>query len=156
MRPRSRAGRVRPDDNPALARRQCRRVAVPVPGAVVRAGVELAVRLLPGLDDRVRYRAEFAADLAVLGPAGRLRYVAGVLSRIFALRAALGSTPTRAEEDAMTAPTTRPRFFVRCRVLRMHDWVSRSAEDGSRFLACRRCGREKGEVRWGPDNTIGA
>ena len=123
------------------------------PSAVARAGVEIAVRALPDLDDRLRYRAEFAADLAALGPAGQLRYAAGVLSQIFALRTALGSTPTRAEEAAMTVSTGH-RFHWRCRLFGAHDWVSRSAEDGSRYVACRRCGKEKGEVY--PGNTIGA
>ncbi len=75
-----------------------------------------------------------------------------MLRQTFALRAALGSTPTRAEEDAMSA-TTR-RFHWQCRILGAHDWVSRSAADGSRYVACRRCGKEKGEVY--PGNTIGA
>jgi hypothetical protein len=118
---------------------------VPVPGAVARAGVEIAVRALPDLDDRLRYRAEFRADLHELPRAAQLRYAAGVLSQTFALRAALGSAPTRAEEDAMTVPTPR-RFFWQCRLLGAHDWVSRSAEDGSRFVACRRCGKEKGDT----------
>jgi hypothetical protein len=76
-------------------------------GAVARAGVELAVRALPDLDDRLRYRAEFAAELAVLGRIDRLRFAAGVLSQTFALRAALGSGPNRSEEDAMTVTTRR-------------------------------------------------
>ena len=122
---------------------------MPAPGAVARAGVELAVRALPDLDDRLRYRAEFAADLAVLGPVGRLRYAAGVLSQTFALRAALGSVPTRAEEDAMTVSTPR-RFFWQCRLFGAHDWVSRSAEDGSRYVACRRCGKYKDYQHAGP------
>ncbi len=119
------------------------------PTAVARALVELTVRGLSELDDRLRYRAEFLADLHRLPPAAQLRYAAGVLSQMFALRAALGSAPTRAEEAAMTAPT-RTSFFFRCHVLRMHDWVSRSAEDGSRYLVCRRCGRDTGEVYGGP------
>jgi hypothetical protein len=123
------------------------------PGAVARAGVELAVRALPDLDDRLRYRAEFAAELAVLGRIDRLRFAAGVLSQTFALRAALGSGPNRSEEDAMTV-TTRRTFHWQCRLFGAHDWVSRSAEDGSRYVACRRCGKEKGEVY--PGNTIGA
>jgi hypothetical protein len=122
------------------------------PVAPARAGVELAVRLLPRLDDRLRYRAEFAADLAVLGRGAQLRYAAGVLAQIVALRAALGASPTRAEEDAMTTTTRRP-FHWQCRLLGAHDWVSRSAEDGSRYVACRRCGKEKGEVYTG--NIIG-
>ena len=120
---------------------------------VARAGVELAVRVLPDWHDRLRYRAEFLAELHGLSKAGQLRYTAGVLSQMFALRSALGASPTRAEEDAMSITTTT--FHWRCRILGMHAWVSRSTDDGGRYLVCRRCGRDKGEARWGPDNTIG-
>ncbi len=111
------------------------------PLAVARSGVEIAVRLLPDLDDRLRYRAEFLADLHSLRPAGQLRYAAGVLSQAFALRAALGSAPSRVEEDAMTttAPVRVP--FFRCRLFRWHRWVTRSTEDGDRYVACAECGR---------------
>jgi hypothetical protein len=112
----------------------------PVP--LARAAVGLAVRPLPELDDRLRYRAEFTADLATLPALSQLRYAAGVLSQTFALRAALDSEPTRSEEDAMTV-TTRRRFYWQCRLFGAHRWVSRSAEDGSRFVACSRCGKEK-------------
>ncbi len=54
------------------------------PTAVARALVELAVRGLSELDDRLRYRAEFLADLHRLPPAAQLRYAAGVLSQMFA------------------------------------------------------------------------
>ena len=121
---------------------------------VAKAGVDLAVRVLPALDDRLRSRAEFLAELHSLPPAGQLRYTAGVLSQTFALRAALGSTPSRVEEDAMTL--TQTPFSWRCSVLRTHRWVARSTEDGVRYLVCRRCGRDKGEASWGPGNTIGA
>jgi len=128
-------------------------VAAPI--ALARAGVELAVRALPRLDDRLRYRAEFAADLAVLGRTAQVRYAAGVLSQTYALRAALGSAPTRPEEDAMTAPDSPTRVpFLRCRVFRWHRWVVRSTEDGERFSACADCGRIK--IYRGPDNTVGA
>jgi hypothetical protein len=123
------------------------------PLPLARAGVGLAVRVLPELDDRLRYRAEFLAELHGLSVAGQLRYAVGVLSQTFALRAALGSTPSRVEEDAMTI--TRTRFYWRCRVLRTHRWVARSTEDGVRYLVCHRCGRDKGEASWGPHNTIG-
>jgi hypothetical protein len=46
---------------------------------------------------------------------------------------------------------TRTTFYWRCRVLRAHDWVSRSTEDGGRHLVCRRCRRDKGEASWDPD-----
>lgn len=105
--------------------------------------VELAVRRLPRLDDRLRYRAEFLADLHYLSPGAQLGYAAGVLSQSFALRAALGATPTRAEEDAMTLNPARRPGTLRCRVFRWHNWTVRSAEDGGRYLACGRCGRER-------------
>jgi hypothetical protein len=124
------------------------------PLPLARAGVELAVRVLPELDDRLRYRAELRAEMHALPPLAQLRYAAGVLSQTYALRAALGDIPSRVEEDAMTITRTRP-FYWRCRVLRTHRWMARSTEDGVRYLVCGRCGRDKGEARWGPDNTIG-
>ena len=117
--------------------------------AVARAGVYLSVRALPDWHDRLRYRAEFLAELHGLSSVDQLRYAAGVLSQIFALRAALGSAPSRVEEDAMTITTTR-RFFWRCRMLRWHRWVVRSTEDGSRYLTCARCGRDRDDTEWGP------
>ena len=109
---------------------------------VARRGVELAVRALPDWHDRLRYRAEFLAELHDLSRAAQLRYAAGVLSQTFALRAALGSIPSRVEEDAMTITTTRT-FFWRCRVFRWHRWVVRSTEDGGRYSTCVRCGRDR-------------
>jgi hypothetical protein len=43
----------------------------------------------------------------------------------------------------------------RCRVLRVHDWRLRSAEDGARYRQCSVCGKDD-PGRMGPDNTIGA
>ena len=122
------------------------------PLALARAATELAVRPLPELDDRLRYRAEFLADLHALTALGQVRYAAGVLSRTFALRAALGEAPTGAEEAAMSL--ARPRVPIwRCRILRLHDWVTRSTEDGGRYLTCARCGRDRGESLYGPNAT---
>ena len=109
---------------------------------MARAGVELAVRALPDRHDRLRYRAEFSAELHELPPAAQLRYAAGVVSQTLALRAALGASPTRAEEAAMSSTTTRRAFSWRCRVLRWHRWVVRSTEDGGRYSTCARCGRD--------------
>lgn len=110
------------------------------PLPLARAAVDLAVRPLPERD-RDRYRAEFTADLVSLPAAGQLRYAAGVLSQTFALRAALGASPARAEEAAMTAPTAARVPFFRCRVFRWHRWVTRSTDDGDRYAACAACGR---------------
>jgi hypothetical protein len=79
-----------------------------------------------------------------------------VLSQTFALRAALDATPSSVEEDAMTITTTRSRDW-RCRFLRRHHWVTRSAEDGGRYQTCARCGRDQSE--WpggGPDTGLAA
>jgi hypothetical protein len=120
---------------------------------IARAGVGLAVRALPDLHDRLRYRDEFVAELHGLPPGEQLRYTAGVLSQTFALRAALGSAPSRVEEDAMTL--TRTRFYWRCRVLRVHHWVVRSTEDGGRYNTCLRCGRDRGDVTPGSGPNVG-
>jgi hypothetical protein len=113
------------------------------PLAVARAGVELAVRALPDWHDRLRYRAEFSAELHGLTPAAQLRYTAGVVSQSLALRAALGPSPSRAEEAAMSSTTTPRAFSWRCTVFRWHRWVVRSTEDGGRYSTCRRCGRDR-------------
>jgi hypothetical protein len=118
------------------------------PLTVARAGVELSVRALPDWEDRLRYRAEYLAELHDLAPAGQLRYTVGVLSQTFALRTALGSSPNRAEEDAIMITTTQVRFW-RCRVFHMHRWVSRSTEDGARYLVCARCGRDRDDIPFG-------
>ncbi len=114
------------------------------PLGIARLAVGLAVRALPRPDDRLRWQAELTADLAVLGAAAQLRYAAGVLTQTFALRAALGSSPTRAEAAATTLTASGRRSF-RCRVLRHHRWSIRSTEDGSRYQACTRCDRERAE-----------
>lgn len=88
-----------------------------------RAGCELAVRRLPDLNDRLRYRAEFLADLHALTPAAQMRYAAGVLSQAVALRAALDASPTRSEEDAMSLTTAERSFNWRCRLFRKHRYV---------------------------------
>jgi hypothetical protein len=111
--------------------------------ALARLGVELTVRMLPTWQHRLRYRAEFLAELPDLSPADQLRYAAGVLSQTFALRAALGAAPTRVEENAMTV-TSGKRF--RCRYLRWHDWQTFRNPDGERYRACSVCDREEPRV----------
>jgi hypothetical protein len=120
--------------------------------ALAHAGVELAARVLPTPGDRRRYRAEFLAEMDDLGPGERLRYAAGVLSRTVALRAALGASPSRTEEDAMTLSSTTVPFW-RCRVLRLHRWVSHSTEDGGLYEACAGCGEDRGPAGLGPMTT---
>ena len=112
------------------------------PHPVARIGLGLAARALRRPGDRARYRAEFLAELHDLPPGGQLRFTAGVLSQTFALRAALGSSPTRAEEDAMTLTTAQKPFNWRCRLFRKHHYVVRSTEDGGRYRTCVRCGHD--------------
>jgi hypothetical protein len=122
------------------------------PLAVARLGVELAARLLHGRVDRERYRAEFLAELHDLEPADQLRHAVGVLSRSLALRAALRAAPSCAEEDAMFL-SAAPVPFWRCRVLRLHSWVTRSTEDGQRYQACSQCGEDRGPAAAGMMST---
>lgn len=58
-------------------------------------------------------------------------------------------TSTCPEEEAMTTKSTGRRFSVRCALLLWHDIVVRSAEDGSRYRVCRRCGRERSSTPGG-------
>jgi hypothetical protein len=47
-------------------------------------------------------------------------------------------------------PTGARMSNWRCRVLRWHDWVARSTEDGDRYTTCARCGRDRGIVGYPP------
>jgi hypothetical protein len=111
-----------------------RRVAV-VPA--VRWAVGVAARALPTAADRRRYHAEFVAELHDLPPAEQLRYAAGVLSQVPALRGALRTHSHPTEEVAM--PST-----FRCRALRWHHWTHRAAPHHGHIRVCIRCGREQG------------
>ena|SRR5688500_6270790 len=123
----------------------------PIPMA--RIGVGLAARALPTRSARERYAAEFLAELHGLPPAAQLRHTAGVLSQAFALRAALGSSPSQIEEKTM--PITPLGRRLRCRLLRWHDWHTYSTEDGGLFKACTVCHKDH-PGQMGPFNTIGA
>ena len=111
------------------------------PLAIARAGVRLATRALPTQAARDRYEAEFLAELYGLDPWRQIRHTAGVLLRIVALRAALGSWPAQ-EDVVIETPNRKP--FWRCRMFRMHDFVVRYTEDGDRYQQCVRCGTDRG------------
>ena len=68
----------------------------PDTGAMAPAG-----QLWSTITDMAKW-AGFLADLQSLAPSDQLRHAVGVLSQTLALRAALGPSPTRAEEAAMT------------------------------------------------------
>jgi hypothetical protein len=114
------------------------------PSVLARAGAALATRLLPTGTARTRYRDEFLAELHDLTPAAQLGHITALLIRGAALRAAL--------EDAVDTMGARVPFW-RCRVFRWHDFVRRSNPDGGLYQACRRCGRDRGPVGYGPMTT---
>jgi hypothetical protein len=123
----------------------------PIPAA--RIGVELAARMLPTRPARARYTSEFLAELYGLPPAAQLRHTVGVLSQVFALRAALGSSSSPIEEKAV--PSTPLGRRLRCRILRWHHWHTYSTTDGGRYKACTVCHKDH-PGQMGPSNTIGA
>jgi hypothetical protein len=115
-------------------------VELPPPVAAARIGVDLTVRCL-AVRDRRRYRAEFLADLSGLSPSAQRRYAVGVLSQVFALRAALGAA--HVEEDPMGTMVTSTRWQrFRCHVLHWHHWARMSNPDGERYLGCTVCGTD--------------
>jgi hypothetical protein len=105
---------------------------------VATATLALALRLLPR-DHRDRYRRELAAELYDVAPADRLRYSQHVLSRSWALRAALRAQPVSTIGDStMSKP-------LRCR-LGLHDWYVTLNPDGEKYQACARCNAERDAV----------
>ena len=105
--------------------------------SVATATLALAVRLLPR-DHRCRYRREFAAELYDVAPGVRRRYAQHVLSRSWALRAALRTQPSTIGASTMTKP-------LRCR-LGLHDWYVTLNPDGEKYQACARCNAERDAV----------
>lgn len=114
--------------------------------------VALAVRTLPAAH-RERYRTEFVAELHFVPPQERLGYSLQVLSRTFALRAALGE-PAPAPTVGAAMPMT-PRVPLTCRLNLRHVWTRHTTEDGARYVACSRCHKELPD-RGFDKNTIGA
>jgi len=80
---------------------------------VARWAVGLAARLLPTPAARRRYQAEFVAELYGLPMSDQFRHAAGVLSQVFALRAAFDGSSTRSEEVAVYSTTAGRRFLSR-------------------------------------------
>ncbi len=108
--------------------------------------IELAARMLPS-SHRDRYCYEFTAELHFLPRDEQLRYALQVLSRAWALRAAL-SAPASASigETTMTEVAARP---LHCRLHLWHHWRTCHAEDGHRYKACAQCGKEIARSSWG-------
>jgi hypothetical protein len=111
----------------------------------------LAARVLPA-EHRHRYALEFIAELYGMPRPQQRRHAAQILSRAWALRAALAEpAPASNGRRAMKRTNTRPLL---CRLNVNHRYRWASTEDGGRYLRCTKCGKEctPREYR----NTIGA
>src|SRR5215468_4634978 len=75
-------------------------------GYLPRHTVQVATRVLPGAT-RDRYRQEFLAELYGLGRTRQLRHAFGVLSRSWALRAAISTRPDAAADMEIVFPRLR-------------------------------------------------
>jgi hypothetical protein len=110
----------------------------PVLGA--RFGVAVAVRTVPRRADRERFSAEYVAELYGQPAAVQVRLVTGFLSQAFALRAALGASPSPIEERQMPTMSHGRKFL--CHVVHRHHYKWSSTEDGNRYRACTYCHKE--------------
>ena len=109
--------------------------------------VELAARLLPS-GQRQRYALEFIAELYDLPRSRQVSHSMQVLASAWRLRAALAEAGTiPLQEDTMPTTMTRP---VLCR-LGFHRFRRAATEDGTRYLRCDRCGKDRydGFNSWG-------
>jgi hypothetical protein len=120
---------------------------------VPRQIIELAALTLPA-SHRERYRREFTAELHFVPRANQLRYAARVLSRTWSLRLALTEpAPETIGESTMKKVSTRPPLS--CRLHLWHQWRRHFTEDGARYKACAKCGKELPPSSF-DKNTIGA
>jgi hypothetical protein len=95
---------------------------------------------------RDRWQQELVAELYGLSSRQQVRHTLGVVTRAPALRAAVTDRDRIIEEDVMRKP-------IRCR-MHLHKFRVASTEDGSRFLRCRRCGKEDSSL--GPGHWAGS
>jgi len=105
--------------------------------------VQVATRVLPGAT-RDRYRQEFLAELYGLSRARQLRHAVGVLSRSWALRAAI-NTPSDAAAADMEIVFARHRRPLFC-LLNRHRWETFRSEDAKPYRRCQRCGKDETDV----------
>lgn len=97
-----------------------------------------ALHAIPAGPARQRWQLELVSELYGLSPREQARHTLGVITRVPSLRAAVTDRDRIIEEDIMRKP-------IRCR-LHLHKFQLASTEDGSRFLRCRRCGKEDDSV----------
>jgi hypothetical protein len=113
----------------------------PEPGRMPVRLVEWAAGTLPAAH-RGRYLREFTAELYGLTPSHQLRHATQVLSRSWALRAALGEAVPATDGDGIM--WIDPRRLLLCLLLGRHKWQIISTDDGTdRYNKCRRCGKEQ-------------
>jgi hypothetical protein len=97
-----------------------------------------ALHTIPAGPVRQRWQDELVSELYGLSPREQARHTLGVITRAPSLRAAVTNRDRIIEEQIMRKP-------IRCR-LHLHKFRVASTEDGTRFLRCRRCGKEDDSV----------
>jgi hypothetical protein len=97
---------------------------------------------------RWRYRQEFLAELYGMTPAEQRHHASGVLSRVAALRVALGEPERLMNKEATMATPWR------CR-LRLHRWQRLRNPEGGWYRECTGCGRQRSGIG-GPGGGVGA
>lgn len=102
-----------------------------------RGGIALAVRILSAGPVRDRYRQELLAELYGMSARAQTVHTLGVLSRIWALRAAVAASPR-----LPTPEVVMPRKPLTCRLNLRHVWRTSATEDGTRYRQCARCGKD--------------
>jgi hypothetical protein len=108
--------------------------------------VRLAARALPKGAVRDRYSAEFLAELPGLTEGQQTRHAIGVLTHVWALRAAVSSQGQPAGgTDVLTTRTDAIPLL--CRLNLHHVWRWFSTDDGSRYRQCVRCDRDDHRTR---------
>jgi hypothetical protein len=121
--------------------------------------VGVATRVLPGAT-RDRYRQEFVAELHGLSRARQLRHAFGVLSRSWALRAAISAPPeaTTADMDIVYPRLRRPKRYSMVRTAEGYEIRDAEAAGAKVFSsASRRAARDMLHVlnrRSRPDENI--
>ncbi len=105
------------------------------------AAVDLSIRFLPRGERRERYRRELWSELHGMTRRHQLFHATGVLSRSWALRAALAdSTPVKGISDMATSVHRSWRLV--CRLNLHHDYVREIGEDNTPYETCSRCGND--------------
>lgn len=114
----------------------------------VRCAIATMERVTHGLpaDTRDRYADQVRADMDGLPFVAAWRHAGGVLRSAPRLRSTL-------TEGAWITNTDGPRSFG-CATNLRHRWRWFSADDGFRFRACERCGKEHPRGRNGPGDWV--